>query len=445
MLKIFPIDFLRQILEQTLYIEHLKNEDYFGGDNQMRIISFYEQLKNENEVDRFVETYRQLTDQLNRNDLIGAGIVLSPENPTLTNIHSSLIAPFTYTCSIKCQLSVKDQMIITLNNLIEALKGRKRDMFQLKTKDNMGHDTYKPFMVGTLLTISNGVLTPIKSGDYIGEKPSLTLIDTYVKSVITGLEATLGSGIDVIAPQWVYYSETVIEGGLLKKLLKVAYKDSNGDYDTIVDDGSYDDVVFPPEHTYFEQYKVSLSFESLRIDEPRTLNADDICEISFGGSATLVSNGVLLGNDLNGLSIVRYKVCGNPDTDYAKQEPTYLEPLEMTSGNSANTITRNLASNNFLTNTHTGAISPNIQYSFIVNTNVNLINKWFLYARYGTTISNNMISPNMIYLIREIYCSFGSYNIYDYKAKVVENIDIENTESDVLSLSINFQIQGDNN
>ena len=65
MVKVFPIDFVRQALEQKMLIEHLANPNYFGGKNQVSILSFYEQLKSQDEVDRFVETYRDLTEQQN--------------------------------------------------------------------------------------------------------------------------------------------------------------------------------------------------------------------------------------------------------------------------------------------------------------------------------------------------------------------------------------------
>ena len=61
MLKTFPIDFVRQILEQKLLEEHIKNVNLFGGKEQVAITSFYEQLKSQDEVDRFIETYRDLT------------------------------------------------------------------------------------------------------------------------------------------------------------------------------------------------------------------------------------------------------------------------------------------------------------------------------------------------------------------------------------------------
>ena len=117
MVNVFAIDFIRQALEQTLFEEHIKNLNMFGGKNQINIFSFYEQLKGQDEVDRFVENYRDLTEQQNRTSLIGNGVIVAPENPTITNLYSSTIIPMSWACSIRCTLGNRDQMVATINNL----------------------------------------------------------------------------------------------------------------------------------------------------------------------------------------------------------------------------------------------------------------------------------------------------------------------------------------
>ncbi len=37
----FPLDFVRQVIEQTMFEEHLKNPKYFGGDGQVYLLPFY--------------------------------------------------------------------------------------------------------------------------------------------------------------------------------------------------------------------------------------------------------------------------------------------------------------------------------------------------------------------------------------------------------------------
>ena len=205
----------------------------------------------------------------------------------------------------------------------------------------------------------------------------------------------------------------------------------------------------PPPHNSFEKYKVSLSFESIRCDEPRTLNSNEYCVISFGGSATVVSNGVALGNDLTKLGIKRSLIKAESNIAIT-DDYHWLEPLELPSGNNADTQINQLISNKFLTNTHTDSLSLTLQYTFIVDNKIPLLKQLFMYGRYGTTANgttipyNRGITPNMIFEIMELWSSWGEVEPITFKAKIVESIDIENTESDTLTITIPLQIQGDN-
>ena len=49
----------------------------------------------------------------------------------------------------------------------------------------------------------------------------------------------------------------------------------------------------------------------------------------------------------------------------------------------------------------------------------------------------------MLFLTNEIWCSWGEYEVSSLTTKLIENIDIENTESDTLTLSLTMQIQGE--
>ena len=87
-MRSFPIDFVRQVIEQTLLEEKIKEPNkYFGGDSQVKLFSFYEQLQKDDEVNRYVEIYRDLTEQQNRTGLIMNGTIIAPENPTITNVN----------------------------------------------------------------------------------------------------------------------------------------------------------------------------------------------------------------------------------------------------------------------------------------------------------------------------------------------------------------------
>ena len=432
MLKTFPIDFVRQILEQKLLEEHMIDVNLLGGKEQVAITSFYEQLKSQDEVDRFIETYRDLTEQQNRTGLILNGVLLSPENPTITNLYSSLIVPMDWTCSLRCTLENRDDAIITINNLVEKLKGRKVDVAQLNCIDEKGRPYTIPFCVGTIGHNDNE--PTLKNGDYIGTLANANAAGGRIAEYILK-----GVIFNSSKDYWFYCQH--------ENKLKVIYCDhTNSEYSFIEDDGTYQDIIFPPEHTSFEQYKVSLSFDAIRCDEPRNLNEKEYCELSFGGSATLVSKGVKLGNDLIKITISKLKVEASTDVNYA-DNLTYLEPLEMPSGNNLSTQVNQLMSARFLTKPHADSITPTLQYTFILDETNPLLNAWFRLARYGywslsTANVGDKISPNTEYGVTEIWSSWGNYNKEYCVTKKVENIDIDNTESDTLTISVSFQVVG---
>jgi hypothetical protein len=116
------------------------------------------------------------------------------------------------------------------------------------------------------------------------------------------------------------------------------------------------------------------------------------------------------------------------------------------SGNSANTIPSQLASNLFKQNSHTDGIVLSLQYSFILDETVPLLKQLFNYGRYGTLGTTvNDICPNMIFTIDEMWSSWGDFERKQCLAKITESVAIENTESDALTIGVIFQIQGENN
>lgn len=432
-MKAFEIDFVRQAIEQTLLQEHIKNHYYLGGEEQVKLFSFYEHLQTDEEVDRYVETVRDLNNQQNRTGLLANGTILAPTNPTITNLNQCTIIPMEFSINFRCTLADRDTLKETLNNMVTLLKGRKVDIAEFNTG--------KLFIVGTLG--NNSIGQPlIKVGDYIGEKPSGITLNAWLTTASTGVFAKLTNDGFIwenfgTRTQYLYYGDNGV--------LKVArYDNSDTTWKETNDNGTYNDIIFPPTHTSFTKWKMSMSFDSFRCSEPRTLNAEDYCDLSFGGSATLVSLGVTLGNDLTKLAMRRYKLISSDNnennTTYTDTD-TWVEPLELPSANDVETRINQLTSNNFINNTHSNSITLSNQYTFIVDKSINLLKQLFYYARYGT---QTFIRPNIIYKITELWSSWGEYELIPFNAKIIESIDIENNESDVLTITLPLQTQGDN-
>lgn len=420
-MKTMSIDFIRQVIEQTLEEEHEKNYDYFGGKNQVNLFSFYEQLQEDYEVDRYTEVYRDLVDEQNRTGLIMNGTIVAPENPQMMNLNSATIIPMVFTCSFRVALKDRDQAINTIDNLFKVLRGRKRDIACFESG--------KLFVVGTML---NEVLGNPKITDnvFLGNITNIgDQLTSQILSRTSEISSMFGGAISFSATQY-YISNS-------GKLYHVIYDSENLIWKI--------DTDFEYSGQSFDKYKLSLSFDTIRIDEPKTLNAQEYCTISFGGSATLVDEKVMLGNDLTKLGISKYKIIA--DTDVTFTEQTYwLEPLEMPNGLGISSELSQLASHDFIQGKHNDGINPTFDYSFVLDKSNELIKQWWKYSRYGiigtpTQSFTEGVTPNVLYKIVEIWSSWGEIERYEFKAKATENIDIENTESDALTLKIKFELQ----
>lgn len=421
------IEFVEQIFKQTLELEHRKEPaKYFGGQNQIEIISFYEQLNTQHDVDRFTEVYQDLMNEQNKAELIGDGVLLAPENPSYINVNDSLIIPLTWTLQMRTTLGNRDKMIQTLNNLNSILRGRKVDIAEL--------DNGQLFMVGTPFV--NSGKPRFKSGDYVGDIGASTLptfMNNLYQNVVNGHFINWFSNKD-----YFYYS---IYGVLY---LGQYDTDETDQYIAVVEETT-ETLPIPPEHSEFERYKVSFSFDAIRVDEPRVLNAEEYCTITLGGSATVVSGGVALGNDISKISIKKWVIQAQTDIDLHTSYPNmvyFLEPLEIPSGLGIAGEISQLTSNNFLQNKHNNGISAQINYSFVLDRNKPFLNQLYQYARFGIVGTDvYSISPNMIFKVVEYSASWGNYNVNEYYAKLTENVDIENTESDALTIAIQFEVQ----
>lgn len=438
----FPIDFVRQALEQTLLEQHIVDPNLFGGKNQVNIFSLYEQLGKGDDIDRYVENLREITDQQNKTALILNGVLLAPTNPTITNLYTCTNIPMEWVCSLRCALTNREQALETLNNLIEELKGSKVDIAELKCVSEEYGTAYKPFVVGT---IGHNVGAPqLKNGDFIGD---LDIASDIVYKLEILAEQGLYSSSQHVEGEW-YYAGEYTEFG---EKLRVIYFDGET-WAFLEDDGTHPEIIFPPEHVDFKKYKLSMSCEAIRCDEPYTLNSEEYVKISFGGSATLTDYSVLFGNDLVKVCVEKYGIkLQSSNIVFAQTLKYWLEPLEMPSGNNPNTRINQLVSNNFKSNTHTDAITLVLQYSFLLDLNNHLLDQWFEYGRYGTinvpTDSGGSylaMSPNLIYKVTEYWSYWGKIRKREIKTKISDSIEIEDTESDTMTIGITMQIQGDN-
>ena len=351
------------------------------------------------------------------------GTIVAPETPQIMNINSSLIVPLVFNLSFRVTLGDRDNTIETLDNLVKILRARKSDIACFEDG--------KLFMVGT---IANNVLgaPQVNAGDFIGRVLSLEDIDTKVRNIFSSLTSaflTYGMTLAKSGDYWfIEYNSC---------LYKVYYDSEANKYKI--------DETFEYHAKSFTKYKVSLSFDSFRIDEPKTLNAKEYCTIALGGSATVVDLHTALGNDLTKVCVAKYKVQAKLPINLDNQLH-YLEPLEMPSGLGISGELSQLASHNFNQNKHNDGINPTLSYSFVLNRGESLIEQWYKYARYGvvgtpTDSYATGVTPNTLYRVVEINSYWANIDIVEFLAKATENIDVENTESDALTIKLTFEKQ----
>ena len=77
---------------------------------------------------------------------------------------------------------------------------------------------------------------------------------------------------------------------------------------------------------------------------------------------------------------------------------------------------------------------------------IDLLKQFYRYGRYGIVAKNSAeyvsgISPNMIFKIKEYTSSWGEYEINELYAKATDNIDVDKTESDAMTIALQFEKQ----
>ena len=262
----------------------------------------------------------------------------------------------------------------------------------------------------------------------------------------------IGEGVELVNGHVVFHLTCTCNNELGENFDEVTWAHielCEAEYTFIEDDGSYPNIIFPPEHVSFKKYKMSLSFEALRCDEPANLEDGEYVRISFGGSATIQDAPLRFGNDLVKTAISKYGVMAETPITFTNPTLYWVEPLEMPSGNNPNIKVNQLVSNNFKSNTHADSLSVVLQYSFVVSDDIPLLEQWFEYGRYGTINVNSSselqtMSPNLIYNVYEVWSYWGNVKTKVKKTRIADSTDIDVTEGDTMTVSVTLQIQGDN-
>jgi hypothetical protein len=119
----YDIDLLRALMVNKL------------NDQSIFLASFYEQIQDEQQIERYVETIKELISLQNREqDSSGykaMGIISQNGNADILNIRQNYIAPLEFNVRFDIEVNDRDYVLTKIRTLIDDLRGRKFDVIQL--------------------------------------------------------------------------------------------------------------------------------------------------------------------------------------------------------------------------------------------------------------------------------------------------------------------------
>jgi hypothetical protein len=404
-MAVYDIDLLR-----ALFVDKL-------NDNSIFLASFYEQIQDDEQINRYVDTIKELLALQNRekseSNYKAMGIIAQSGNAEIINIKQNYISPLEYQARFDIELSDRDYVLGKLKNLINDLRGRKFDLIQLANGQNVILNEV------SINQTANEINAPASNSiDYFfsqatGYDPltatSVWLNDIFDKFVLTGL----GIRRFLIIVNNKLYRRTVTS-------INIPGVGTGYNYGTAVELGDVSGL-----------FKLSLSFDGIQSQEPYINNGVDRVFLFFGGSATVVESKVSLGNDI---VLNTIQVGKNTGTIFT------VEPTEIPASLSVSDDTFQTYANGYRTQDRNMAIGNKMAYSFIYDNTVTLYNDLYAYARFGVAVTpTSIILPQEIFTIKEYRYSFGVLTTNTFYAKLGD-VATSNTNGDVMTISVNFKI-----
>jgi hypothetical protein len=460
-MAIYDIDLLR-----ALFVDKL-------NDNTIFLASFYEQIQDEQQIERYVDSIKELLALQNRekseSNYKAMGIVAQSGSAEIINIKQNYISPLEYQARFDIELTDRDYVLGKLKTLINDLRGRKFDLalrstgevvvFQepsgyndLHTLPIITSKMYIPYTGTDPATAANFfahlktrvVLNRAKAnidqviyftyqGNFYSTIYKYSLFNTTA-SDITAYNATTEQAQSTINT----ISNSTALSGILFGWMNVSSRTSRGVLRIQATDTGlyhYYSVTLGTETrttlvnlgTNPTLYKLSLSFDGIQSQEPYINNGVDRVFLFFGGSATVVEANVSLGNDI----VLNTIQVGNDEGTIFTVEPTEIPSSLSVSDDTFQTYT-----NGYRSQDRNLAIGNKMAYSFIYDNTIALYNDLYTYARFGT---NAGTYAQQVFTIKEYRYSFGIVVINTFYAKLGD-VATSNTNGDVMTISVNFKI-----
>jgi hypothetical protein len=102
----FDIDFLRCLVSDKL------GSDY-------KLASYYEQINDDSEIDRYIETYKAIVNDENNVNNKAWGVIRQEGNSEITNLYYNYVISFDWSIYFKCKQTNRDSVLIDLIKFIK--------------------------------------------------------------------------------------------------------------------------------------------------------------------------------------------------------------------------------------------------------------------------------------------------------------------------------------
>jgi hypothetical protein len=396
----YDIDLLRALMVNKL------------NDPSIFLASFYEQIEDEEQIGRYVDTIRELISLQNREKTESGykamGIISQNGNADILNIRTNYIVPLEYQVRLDIEVEDRDYVLAKIRTLIDDLRGRKFDVIQLTSGIYVfpAMPTINTATDKMNLNQNNLLVTTLTSYDPTNPTSDPAINTNLFNDIVAQYSITGG----------VTYVIYLIHNNKLWTRTFIRTGESSFTFGSAIEIGTIEKL-----------HKISLSFNGIQSQEPYINNGVDRVNLFFGGSATITDNFVGLGNDIILTTIQQGK-----DTGTIYQ----VEPTELTGSLDISDDTFPLWSTGYQTIDRNMALANKVSYSFVFNRSITLFNELYRFGRYGALSSTY---AQQEFTIKEYRYSFGTLFTDKFYAKL-GSVNTQNTNGDVMTISVLFKV-----
>ena len=402
-MEVYEIDLVRALFANKL------------NDPTIFLASFYEQIQDQEQITRYVDTIKDLIALQNRekseSDYKAMGIIAQAGDSEILNIKTNYIVPTNYSARFDIELADRDYVLGKIKALINDLRGRKFEVIQL------ANGSYVFPHLPTIDTATDKII--VNQTSFLPQvnwtlfTPSTNLDITNPANDATLISDIVSQHVIPNTMNWTFYF--IYNNKLWTRRISRTGASSY----TMTSAVEVDDIE--------GQYKLSISFNGVQSQEPYINNGLDRVYLFFGGNVTITDSNVMLGND-----IVQTTIQVGKDTGTIFN----VEPNEIPASLALDTDGYGEWGTGYRGKERIIGVANKLSYSFIYDTTIALYNDLYRYSRFGSLADTY---ANQTFTLKEYRYSYGKLVIDKFYAKLGE-ITTQNTNGDVMMLSVAFTV-----